>query len=106
MANPDIDIDLDELNDTELVALCNWVGIRASRAWPRGLLIESLETFEPIDIDQPLDVERGRMGNYLRMYWDRYRLQVDKKVCPNCFECSELQILSCYNKNKKRIEGK
>jgi len=106
LVKPDFDIDLNDLNDSELVALCNWVDIRASRAWPRDLLIWSLENFEPVDIAQPFDVERGRMKAYLKMYWDRYQLQVDKKVCPNCFDCSELQILSCYNKNKKRIEGK
>lgn len=106
MVRPDFDIDLNDLNDSELVVLCNWVDIRASRAWPRDLLIWSLENFEPIDIEQPFDTERERMSEFLKLYWDRFRLQVDKKVCPNCFECRELQIMACYNKNKRRIEGK
>lgn len=106
MAVPDFEVDLNDLNDSELVALCNWVDIRASRAWPRDLLIRSLKNFEPVDIEQPFDEERRLMSAFLKRYWDRFRLQVDKKVCPNCFECREMQIMACYNKNKRRIEGK
>lgn len=103
MVEPDRDVTLDDLNDSELVALCNWMDIRASRAWPRKLLIWVLENFEPIEVDQPLDDERGIMSEYLKLYWEKYRLQVDKKVCPNCSECRDLQIMSCYNKNKHRV---
>ena len=105
MAKSDSDVNLNDLNDSELVLLCSWLGIRASRAWPRDLLIYSLENFEPVDIPQPFDEERTKMSGFLKMHWDRFRLQVDKKVCPNCFECREMQIMSCFNKNRRRIGG-
>ena len=102
----EIQVDLDDLNDSELVQLCYWVGIKASRAWPRALLLSSLENFEPVDIEQPLDKERYSMSEFLKLYWDRVRMQVGKKVCPNCFECREIQILDCHTKNKRHIGGK
>jgi len=101
----EVQVTLDDLNDSEIVLLCHWVGIKASRAWPRPLLIHALENFEPIEVEQPLDDERRKMSQFLQRWWERVRMQVAKKVCPNCFECREMQILDCYTKNKKHIGG-
>jgi hypothetical protein len=107
---PQIHIDLDELNHSELVALCQWVDIDASRAWPRHLLIEALEQFQSIDLIDPIDSYRDKMSSWLKRYWDRVQMQASKKVCPNCHLCRDAQVVECYNKNRKwfdpRARGK
>jgi len=103
---PDITIDLNEINQSELVALCKWVGVPASRGWPRDLLIEALECFSPQDIPDPLDLYRDKVSGLLNRYWERIKMQVQKKVCPNCENCRDLQVLACFNKNRHHIEGR
>jgi hypothetical protein len=98
--------DLDDLNDSELVLLCNWMGIGASRAWPREELLFSLENFEALDIDGPVDEDRGILSDFLKRIWRRIQMQMSKKVCPNCHECRELQVLECYRKNRKHLGGR
>lgn len=103
---PEIHIDLDQLNDSELVRLCQWVGIEASRSWPRKLLVHTLENFEASDFEDPIDKYRYRLSEWLKMHWKRIRMQMDKKVCPDCYLCRDLQVLECYNDNRRKIEGR
>ena len=103
---PDINIDLGELNQSELVKLCCWVGIQATRGWPREYLVWALENFQAIDYEDPVDVKRRRLSTWLQRYWDRIQMQAQKKVCPRCFNCGDLQVLTCYMKNRKGIEGR
>lgn len=103
--NPKVSIELREFNDSELVLLCSWVGIKASRAWSRELLIYALENFEPVDIEDAFYRERDLLSKFLTMHWGRFRMQASKKVCPHCFECREMQILECYMKNRRPLEG-
>lgn len=98
--------DLSELNDSELVLLCQWVGMGASRGWPREVLISTLENFEPVEIDLPYAYEQEILSQFLEKYWKRIRMQVSKKVCPNCSECREMQVLECYGKNRKHLGGR
>lgn len=99
-------VELHELNDSELTALCHWVGIKASRAWPRWLLVQSLEQFEDYGVEDPLIERRTKVSTWLQKYWDRVRMQVRKKVCPSCEHCRDLQALECYDVNRKNIEGR
>lgn len=103
---PDITIDLGELNQSELVELCQWVELKVSRGWPREYLVWVLENFEQIEHQDPVDDARVKLSKWLQRYWDRFQLQAQKKVCPRCFNCSDLQVLSCYTKNRKGIEGR
>ena len=103
---PNVTIDLREINHTELVALCHWVGIKASRGWPRVYLIWALENFEPIVYKDPIDKLRESLSAWLQRYWDRIQMQAQKKVCPYCENCTDLQVLTCYMKNRKGIEGR
>lgn len=101
----DIDLNLEEVNDTELVALCHWAGMRnASRAWPREVLIGSLRTFDPPDVPMTLHENRKSLSKWLQRYWKKIQMQVQKKVCPNCHLCSEVQVLACYSKNSKNFK--
>lgn len=100
---PDVHIDLSDLNHSELVLLARWCGLPASRAVSRELLVESLETFEPIDIPMPLDDKRQEMAEWLNRWWDVVRMQVPKKVCPNCLLCKDLQVMDCYLRNESNI---
>ena len=101
---PEIHIDLNALNNSELVALCQWVEIKATRAWPRSLLIEALENFQPFDLKDPIDEHREKLSSWLKRYWDRVQMQAAKKACPNCEMCRDLQVLECYALNRKYFD--
>lgn len=103
---PVVDIDLSELNHSELVLLAKWCDLPASRALPREVLIESLQSFQPVDIPIPFDKKRQEMSNWLKRWWDVVRMQVSKKVCPRCDLCKDLQVLDCYTKNEANINPK
>lgn len=102
----DIHLDLDEINDTELVALCKWVGIdNASRAWPREILMRSLLHMVRPDVPQVLEKRRVPLSKWLQRYWGVIQMQVQKRVCPECTLCTELQVMTCYEKNSKYLRG-
>lgn len=103
---PDIHIDLEDLNDTELVALAKWCGLPASRALPRERLIASLDAFTPVDVEIPIDEKRKKLSTWLTRWWDMVRMQVPKKVCPDCNSCRDLQVLDCYTRNAHNIDPK
>ena len=98
--------DLNEMNQSELVALCQWIGIKASRAWPREFLTRALENFETYELPDPIGERHTRMSTWLKKYWDRAQMQAKKKSCPNCEYCRDMQVLECYYANKKNIEGR
>lgn len=102
---PDIKIDLDKLNHSELVLLSNWSGMKVTRAVPRNLIIESLKNFEPLNLPDPIDTARSRISRWLNKHWDRVQMQAQKKVCPKCHLCRDLQVVECYSANKKYFES-
>ena len=101
---PDIQINLDDLNHSELVALAKWCGLEASRAHTRETIYHALYHFEPIDVPDPINAFRYKMSSWLKRYWDRVKMQAPKKSCPDCFNCRDAQALECYGKNKRFIE--
>jgi hypothetical protein len=102
----EIDVGLDELNNTELVTLCHWVGIPASRAYPRELLLHMLEELEPVPLDNPIQPDREALQKFLQMHWPRYQMMAEKKVCPRCDECRDIQITLCYLRNRHHLKGR
>jgi hypothetical protein len=100
-----MNIDLDMVNHTELVRLCQWMDIPATRGIPREVLVQALETFTDPEIPNPFDECRQQVSQFLERYWDRIRMQAQKKVCPDCFLCRDLQALECFNMNKKSLRG-
>jgi len=101
---PDIHIDLVDLNHSELVVLAKWCGLPASRGMPREMLIEELESFVPTEAPVPFDDKREAMSEWIKSKWSIIRMQMPKKVCPNCRLCKDLQVLSCYEKNETHIK--
>lgn len=101
---PDTNYSLDALNHTELVQLANYNGLNASRAAPREVVIEHLRSFTPFE-ERPFDWMRDAMHKWLVRWWSRLRMQVPKKVCPDCYMCRDAQILDCYSSNRANIEG-
>lgn len=101
---PEIHVDLTVLNHTELVLLAQWCGLPASRGMPREVLVESLETFTPSELPIPFDEKRKLMNEWLLRWWNNIRMQMPKKVCPNCHLCKDLQVLDCYSENEKQIK--
>lgn len=103
MAAPD-SVNLEDLNHSELVALARWKDLPASRAYSREELIWSLKNLRPIERPDPFDDMRESMSSWLKRWWSALQMQVAKKVCPNCFECRDIQILDCYSKNEANIK--
>lgn len=103
MAAPD-SVNLEDLNHSELVALVKWKDLPASPAYSREELLESLRTLRPIERPDPFDAMRASMSAWLNRWWSALRMQVPKKVCPNCRECRDLQVLDCYSKNEASIK--
>jgi hypothetical protein len=101
---PEIHVDLTVLNHSELVLLAKWCGLPASRGMSREVLIESLETFQPSELPIPFDEKRQLMSEWLKRWWSNIRMQMPKKVCPNCRLCRDLQVLDCYSENEKQIK--
>lgn len=101
---PEADFDLDALNHSELVQLANFNGLNASRAAPREVIIEHLVTFTPFE-ERPFDWMRNSLNKWMLRWWKRLRMQMPKKVCPDCYQCRDSQILDCYQRNRKNIEG-
>ena len=101
---PDIQIDLTELNHTELVLLANWSDLGASRAFPRETIIQALESMQPLELPRPMEDMQSSLNQWLERWWDVVRMQVPKKACPECFECRDLQVLDCYRRNEKNIK--
>ena len=97
---------LTDLNHSELVLLAKWCGLPASRAFTREMLIESIETYTPIDLPVPLDDKRKATSEWMQRWWDKVRMQVPKKVCPNCHLCKDFQALDCYVLNEHHINPK
>lgn len=100
---PDVHIDLENLNHSELVLLAKWCDLPASRALPREKLVESLVTLEPIEALMPIQEMRETLCKWLVRWWDRVQMQAAKKVCPACHKCRDLQVLDCYLRNKSNI---
>ena len=104
---PDVHINLIDLNHTELVLLARWCGLPASRGIPRELIMESLETFTPVDVTIPFDDMRITVSTWLGRHYKKVAMQLAKNVCPNCIgNCGDLQVLDCYTMNETNITGR
>ena len=102
----EVSVDLDDLNHSELVLLCQWLGMKASRAVPRNALVSSILSLSPLAYTDTVDGKRKILSEWLKRNWDCIRMQAQKKVCPNCYECRDLQVLECYRLNKKSLGGR
>lgn len=98
-----LSVNLDDLNHSELVALVQWIGIPASRAVPREVLVEALESIKPFSFYDPIEEKRVHLSEFLKRYWTHIRMQAVKKVCPNCHLCRDAQVLECHSLNKKNL---
>ena len=100
----DVRIDFDEMNHTELVELAHWVGMKNfSRAIPRELIINALQTLDPMNFPNPVDRMRGSLKSWMIRYWDRIAMQVPKSECPNCELCNDFQAVECHTENKHQF---
>jgi hypothetical protein len=101
---PDITIDLGGMNHSELVRLAQWIGMaNATRAFPRDMLMEAIESMQAPEVDNPVDARRRAMKDWLTRYWDRLQMQAPKPECPDCFSCGDLQAVECYHLNKSNF---
>jgi hypothetical protein len=125
------EIVLEDMNHTELVFLAKWLGIRASRAIPREGIIWAITNLTPMsrkrksdekkkddkkniklkddglpDMMDTIESKQITLSTWLKQYWDRFEMQSNKRACPNCLGCSDIQALSCYELNKSQFGGR
>ena len=102
---------LNSMNHSELVLMALWVGIKASRAFPREELIQAILKLEPFDMTPNADSEKAPMdkqeilSGWLKRNWSRVQMSVPKRVCPSCFKCSTSQVLFCFERFRSRMYG-
>ena len=65
---PDIRMELEDLNHSELVALANWCGLNASRGIPRSVLYDHLRRFIPFREETPFDRMRVDVSSWIKGY--------------------------------------
>lgn len=102
-----LEMDLNLMNATELVELLRLLGLRVDRGYGlhelRGIL-RQLGRGERTEVSAPIDILRDR----LIMIWERYKSIIRDQLPPYCeFKCYEhpdLMVLSCYLKNREKIE--
>jgi hypothetical protein len=97
----------DEFNQTELVQLATHCDVRnASRALPRAVIIEHIQTLQDIVSYSPLNEYKIRMSAWLNHYWTaKGDLQKPAfRPCPDCTMCTDLQIVDCYEQNGDQID--
>ena len=99
------EIDLTDVNTSELVQLAQFIGIRVSRALPRAVIIHALENFSPVDYEDPVVVKGKKLSEWLKRYWERIQMQAAKRVCPKCHYCRDAQVLECFHLNRKNFGG-
>jgi hypothetical protein len=102
---PNVEVNLEALNHSELVLLANWCMLGVTRADTREAIIQALETMTPLNTAPAFFDEADRMSRWIQYHWDVFRMQVGKRVCPNCMECRDLQNLDCYQHNRLNLEG-
>ena len=97
------EVDLSELNHTELVQLAQWLGLPASRGVPRDDLILSIENLSPLAFTSSTEEMRTKLMSWLTRHWEKIQMQAAKKVCPRCNLCRDAQVLECYTKNRRYL---
>ena len=102
---PKVEVNLSDLNRSELVLLANWCCLGATQANSREELIQALETMLPLNTPAAFVDEAGRLHQWIEFHWNVFQMQVGKRVCPNCEQCRDLQVLECYRFNRLRLEG-
>jgi hypothetical protein len=100
-------IDFDQFNQTELVKFAEYYELYgASRAVPREVLVDAIKNYKDIVEHNPLLVRKDTMSSWLKDYWqDAMDLQKPPfRPCPKCQNCTDMQIVSCYETNKDQID--
>lgn len=98
-----IEIDYESLNHTELLALAQLVGIPgASAAATRSMLIDALQTLEPIRLQNPMAVTRTKLLKWIKRHWDKLQMQIPEDYEAR-LSASDSQVAFYYLKNKDQI---
>jgi hypothetical protein len=99
------EFDLDEMNHSELVKMCHWIGMKnVTRGVPRDVIIQSLTSTDTITVPNPVDKERKDLSDWMKRHWSVIEMQVPKSECPNCFLCEDAQVIECFEENKRHFK--
>lgn len=94
-------------NRTELLQVCDRIGLRAPASAPKEQLIAVImgEEPPPEDWENVIDSWRHGIMGFLLDHWAVVRSQLD---CPAksgdpraCFECVDVQVISCVVQNRE-----
>ena len=95
---------LDELNRTELLAIARHNEIPgAGPSVPRSVLMEALRCMKRIPSEPEVDSVRRRYSKWLTANWNIVRSQLPKDVCPDCFQCCDLQVMACFLRDQHQL---
>jgi hypothetical protein len=97
------EIDFDELNTTELLALSKMVGIPgASSAASRAVLVDALTNLKPIIVPNPVEETKVRLIQWMKRYWHKIRMQTPENVF-DLLQQSDFQVAFFYLKNRDQM---
>ena len=96
---------VDALNKTELVTVLQEAGFRAHRGMKREHLVKAvLKGVSPAGGRNPLDVKRDVIIEFLELNWEKVRSQLTVRCDGNCYNCSDIQVLACWDNSKSVLE--
>ena len=95
--------DLQDMNITELVALCRLAESSAHRGVQRKTLISILKG-KKRKVHNRVDEYRHEIVGFLESYWETVRSQVDLKCHGNCYAHTDFQVVTCWKTNKDTME--
>lgn len=106
-AGPDFSLgDLDQVNHTELVQLCNLIVPEAGAhlGMDRSVLEEVIVGVIPDGQANPVDQYRAKLYRFIRKNWEKIRDQLEVNCGGNCYECHDFLVLGCYATNSHHLK--
>lgn len=95
--------DLEEMNKSELVQLCRFIGVRAHRGTLKKEMIRILHDPHPVE-DNPIDPLRDMIMEFLHAHMKILKSQLSLQCDANCYAHPDAQVLLCWIANKEPIE--
>jgi hypothetical protein len=95
--------DLQEMNKSELIQLCRYIGVRAHRGMIKKEMIRILHDPYPVE-DNPIDPLRDKIMEFLDIHMSVLKSQLSLQCDADCYAHPDAQVLLCWITNKDTIE--
>lgn len=97
------DIQLEDLNKGELLAICSHIGEPAFRGLSKTDLVQITEGRRIKPVIPPLDRLRDKLIAFIQLYWDSIKYQLPAGCTGMCYQCSDMKMLVCYTENREHL---